>query len=103
MGTLINVSLDVTKITKGKLKEGKNGKMYLDLTLSVDDKTNDYGQNVSAYEAQSQDERKSKEPRNYLGNGKVVWTDGNVSVAEKKEDTKKTVSIDDDNEGDLPF
>lgn len=103
MGTLINVSLDVTKITKGKLKEGKNGKMYLDLTLSVDDKTNDYGQNVSVYEAQSQDERKSKEPRNYLGNGKVVWTEGNVSVAEKKEDTKKTVSVEDDNEGDLPF
>ena len=72
MGTLINVSLDVTKITKGKLKQGKKGQMYLDLTLSVDDKTNDYGQNVSAYEAQSQDERKSKEPRNYLGNGKVV-------------------------------
>lgn len=103
MGTLINVSLDVTKITKGRLKQGKKGQMYLDLTLSIDDKTNDYGQNVSAYEAQSQDERKSKEPRNYLGNGKVVWTDGNVSVAEKKEEAKKAVSIEDDNEGDLPF
>ena len=33
---------------------------------------------------------------------RCVWTDGNVSVAEKKEETKK-VSIDDDNEGDLPF
>jgi len=103
MGTLINVSLDVTKITKGRLRPGKNGQMYLDLTLSIEDKTNDYGQNVSGYEAQSQDERKSKEPRNYLGNGKVVWTDGNVSVAEKKEDTKKPVSIEDDNEADLPF
>lgn len=103
MGTLINVSLDVTKITKGRLKQGKKGQMYLDLTISVDDKTNDYGQNVSAYEAQSQDERKSKEQRNYLGNGKVVWTDGNVSVAEKKEETKKAVSVEDDDDPDLPF
>ena len=38
MGTLINVSLDVTKITKGKLKQGKKGQMYLDLTLSGDDR-----------------------------------------------------------------
>ena len=65
MGTLINVSLDVTKITKGRLKQGKKGQLYLDLTISVDDKTNEYGQNVKAWEGQSQDERKSKEPRNY--------------------------------------
>ena len=77
--------------------------MYLNLTLSIEEKTNEYGQNVKAWEGQSQDERKSKEPRNYLGNGKVVFTEGNVSVAEKKEETKKAVSVEDDNEGDLPF
>ena len=103
MGTLINVSLDVTKITKGRLRPGKNGQIYLDLTISIEEKTNEYGQNVSGWEAQSQDERKSKEPRNYLGNGKVVFTEGKVSVAEKKEETKKAVSVEDDNEGDLPF
>lgn len=103
MGTLINVSLDVTKITKGRLKQGKKGQLYLDLTISVDDKTNEYGQNVKAWEGQSQDERKSKEPRNYLGNGKVVFTEGKVEVATKEEETKKAVSVEDDNEGDLPF
>lgn len=103
MGTLINVSLDVTKITKGRLTQGKKGQMYLDLTLSIEDKTNEYGQNVSGWEAQSQDERKSKEPRNYLGNGKVIFTEGKVEVATKKEETKKAVSVEDDDDPDLPF
>jgi len=103
MGTLINVSLDVTKITKGRLTPGKNGQMYLDLTLSVDDKTNDYGQNVSGWEAQSKEEREAKQNRNYLGNGKVVFTDGKVSVAEKKEETRKAVFEDSQESDDLPF
>ncbi len=103
MGTLINVSLDVTKITKGRLTPGKNGQMYLDLTLSIEDKTNDYGQNVSGWEAQSKEEREAKQNRNYLGNGKVVFTDGKVEVATKKEETKKAVSVEDDDDSDLPF
>ena len=103
MGTLINVSLDVTKITKGRLTPGKNGQMYLDLTLSIEDKTNDYGQNVSGWEAQSKEEREAKQNRNYLGNGKVFFTDGKVEVATKKEETKKAVSVEDDDDPDLPF
>lgn len=77
MATLLGLSIDVTKIDKSKLVNGK----YLNLTVSVQDETNQYGQNVSAYHEQTKEEREAKENRNYLGNGRVFWTDGNVTKA----------------------
>ena len=81
MSTLINLSLDVTKVTKKNLGKGK----YLNLTISVNDETNKYGQNVAAWEEQSKEDREAKTEKNYVGNGKVIWTEGLVSVAEKSE------------------
>lgn len=77
MATLIGLSIDVTKIDKSKLGNGK----YLNLTVSVEDETNQYGQNVSAYLQQTKEEREAKANRQYLGNGRVFWTDGNVTKA----------------------
>lgn len=79
MSSLISLSIDVTKITKSKLKDGK----YLDVTISVDDQTNQWGKNASIYESQTKEERDSKAPKSYIGGGKVVWTTGTISVAEK--------------------
>jgi hypothetical protein len=42
MATLMGLSIDVTKIDKSKLANGK----YLNLTVSVQDETNQWGQNV---------------------------------------------------------
>jgi hypothetical protein len=40
-----------------------------------------YGQNVSVFYAQSKEEREAKTNKTYIGNGKVVWTDGNIKTA----------------------
>ena len=56
MSTLISLSIDVTKITKSKIKDGK----YLDVTISVDDATNQWGKNASIYESQTKEERQEK-------------------------------------------
>jgi len=80
MATLLGLSIDVTKIDKSKLGNGK----YLNLTVSVEDETNQYGQNVSAYLQQTKEEREAKENRQYLGNGKVFWTNNIINVAEKQ-------------------
>jgi len=77
MATLIGLSIDVTKIDKSKLAKGK----YLNITVSVQDETNQYGQNVSVYHEQTKEEREAKTNRDYLGNGKVFWTDGNITKA----------------------
>ena len=77
---LILASIDITKIDKSKLGNGK----YLNFTVSVNGDTNKYGQNVAIVEFQTKEERDTKEPKNYLGNGKVVWSeDGGISVADK--------------------
>ena len=98
MSTLINLSIDVTKVTKEALAKGK----YLNLTISLNDEINQYGQNVAAWEAQSIEDRKEKVERNYVGNGKVIFTEGLVTVVpteeKKKPAAKKKVDTDD-----LPF
>lgn len=70
---------------------------YKNLTISISDSTNPYGQNISIYEEQTKEERDAKKPRTYVGNGKIFWTDGNVSVAERRQ--TESAPADDD----LPF
>jgi hypothetical protein len=54
---------------------------------------------------QSKEQREAKEPRTYLGNGKVVWTDGNIKPADKVE--RETAGSEQSTAGratpDLPF
>jgi hypothetical protein len=88
MSTLINASIDVTKIDKSKLYNGK----YLNLTISINDSTDQYGNNVGLTESQTKEERDLKTSKRYLGNGKVVYTNGDVKVAEKQEKPLQTAS-----------
>jgi hypothetical protein len=99
MSTLINLSIDVTKVTKEALAKGK----YLNLTISLNDEINQYGQNVAAWESQTKEERDQKYEKNYVGNGKVIFTEGLVTVVPpetKKKIVKKKKEEDDDG---IPF
>ena len=77
-----------------KTKDG----VYKNYTLSINDDTNEYGQNVKLYEEQTKEEREAKKPKTYIGNGKIFWTDGNIVKAERKEPQGATQADDD-----LPF
>ena len=81
MATIASISLDVKKIDKSKLKDGR----YLNLDLSIRDELNQYGQNVSVYYNRTKEERQNEGPKDYLGNGKVVWTDGNISTGKSSQ------------------
>lgn len=99
MSALINLSLRVDKLPKEKFVQGKDGAVYYNFTIGVNDDSNQYGQNVSATDSQTKEERETKKPKSYLGNGNVVWTDGNIKLADKKvEATAKEVESDN-----LPF
>lgn len=84
MSTLISLSIDVTKVTKEALQKGK----YLNLTIAINDEVNQYNQNVSAWESQSKEDREAKVERNYVGNGKVVFSEGLVTVVPTEEKKK---------------
>ncbi len=79
MSTIINLSIDVTKIDKTKLIDGK----YLNTQIFINDETK-YGNNVSMCYSQSKEERDNKAKKEYFANGKVVWTSGTIFVAEKE-------------------
>tara|TARA_R110002020_G_scaffold90312_1_gene219844 strand:+ start:2984 stop:3286 length:303 start_codon:yes stop_codon:yes gene_type:complete len=100
MSTLITGSIRVDKLPKEKFIKGKDGAVYYNLTISVGDETR-YGNNVAFMDSQTKEEREAKVQKTYLGNGKVVWTDGTVTLAEREEE-KVLVSVDEQS-GDLPF
>lgn len=97
MSTLITGSIRVDKLPKEKFIKGKDGAVYYNLTISVNDDTR-YGNNVALMDSQTKEERDAKVQRNYLGNGKVVWTNDIIKLAEREqENTTAPVS------NDLPF
>jgi hypothetical protein len=62
------------------------GQKGVSITISQNDTSNEWGQNVNSYVSQSKEEREAKKPKFYTGSGKVFWTDNKPSVvAEKKE------------------
>lgn len=95
MSALVNFSIDLTKISKDQIIEGTKGK-YVNLTASINEDSR-FGNNVSFFLSQSKEQREAKEPKNYLGNGKVVWTDGKITLAEKQE------VVAEESGSDLPF
>lgn len=81
MASIINFSIDLTKIPKDKIIDGKKGK-YLPVTLTLNDELDNFGNNGPVIVAQTKEEREAKTAKVYLGNAKVNWTNGqNVDVA----------------------
>jgi len=100
MSTLINGSIRVDKLPKEKFIKGRDNAVYYNFTIAVNDETR-YGNNVAFMDSQTKEEREAKMPKTYLGNGKVVWTDGKVTLAEREE--KQLEVAVDEQSGDLPF
>ena len=99
MSTLINLSLRVDQLPKEKFVAGKDGKVYYNFTIAVNDEANQFGQNVSAYDSQTKEEREAKKAKSYIGNGNVVWTDGNIKAIKKENVAEKAQTVSDN----LPF
>lgn len=97
MSVLISASIDLAKIDKTKIFE-KDGKKWLNIQVSINDQTDQYGNNVSISINQTKEERDNKANRTYLGNGKVVYINGMVKVAEKQDNAPQNA-----NDDDLPF
>ena len=81
----------------------KKGEKGIELTLSINDESNDYDQNISAYVSQSKEDREAKKPKYYVANGKTFWTDGKITVAKKKEIHNAEPVTSQEEEDDMPF
>ena len=85
MASIIATSIDLTKIPKDKIIDGKKGK-YLPITITINDETDQFGNQGPVVVQQTKEERDAKTEKTYLGNVKVVWTnDQNVGVAPRQD------------------
>ena len=81
MAGIVQASINLNAIDKSKIIEGKKGK-YLPITITINDEPDQFGNNGPVTVQQTKDERDAKQDKVYLGNVKVVWTNGdNVAAA----------------------
>ena len=81
MASIIKASINLNEIPKHKIIDGKKGK-YLPITITINDEVDQFGNQGPVTVEQSKEERDAKAAKVYLGNVKVVWTNGdNVSAA----------------------
>ncbi len=102
MASIIATSIDLTKIPKDKIIPGKKGK-YLPITITINDETDQFGNQGPIVVAQTKEERDAKEKKTYLGNVQVVWTNGNNVAAAPRDDQPKQAPQPAAVEEDLPF
>ena len=87
MATLISGYITLDKLKEiVRVCESKNEKGFK-FTASVNETSNQYGQNVSFYAEQTKEQREAKANKYFFGNGKVFWTDGVIKIADKQETT----------------
>ena len=83
MASIIKASINLNNIDKSKIIDGKKGK-YLPITITLNDELDQFGNSGPVVVQQTKEEREAKVAKVYLGNVKVVWTNGdNVAVAPK--------------------
>ena len=81
MASIIKASINLNAIPKDKIFVGKKGK-YLPITITINDELDQFGNQGPVVVEQTKEERDAKAAKTYLGNCKVVWTNGdNVDVA----------------------
>ena len=76
MASIIKASINLTNVPKDKIIQGKKGK-YLPITITLNDELDQFGNQGPVVVDQTKEERDAKAAKTYLGNVKVVWTNGN--------------------------
>jgi|TARA_R110000765_G_scaffold285792_1_gene382488 hypothetical protein len=88
MAGIIKCSINLNAIPKDKIIQGKKGK-YLPITLTINDEIDNFGNQGPVVVEQSKEEREAKAPKTYLGNVKVLWTNGEFPSPPPREDRQQ--------------
>tara|TARA_R100000458_G_C8172501_1_gene172444 strand:- start:389 stop:706 length:318 start_codon:yes stop_codon:yes gene_type:complete len=105
MASIIATSIDLTKIPKDKIITGKKGK-YIPITITLNDELDQFGNNGPVIVQQTKEERETKVDKIYLGNVKVVWTNGTNVEVPPRDDQPQQTNVEPKSiieEDDLPF
>ena len=103
MALILAASINLNEIPKDKIIIGKKGK-YLPISITLNDELDQFGNQAPVIVSQSKEEREAKQAKTYLGNVKLVWTNGEVKKFDNPQQAAPAVAapapaIEDD----LPF
>ena len=103
MAGIVKGSIDLTKVPKDRIIVGKKGK-YINVAITVNDEEDQFGNFGPIIVDQTKEEREAKVAKTYLGNVRVVWSNGTFPapakyVAPGTQAPKAPVTKDED----LPF
>ena len=101
MASILKTSINLNNIPKDKIIVGAKGK-YLPISITINDEIDQFGNNGPVIVEQTKEEREAKEAKVYLGNVKVVWTNGD-NVAPAPRDNQPAAEPAAVKSEDLPF
>ena len=102
MASIIKTSINLNNIPKDKIFVGKKGK-YLPITITINDELDQFGNQGPVVVEQTKEERDAKAPKTYLGNVKVVWTNGTNVEPAPRDNQSAPAPAPAATEPDLPF
>jgi len=102
MASIIKASINLNEIPKDKIIVGKKGK-YLPIAITLNDEPDQFGNQGPVIVEQTKDERDAKAAKTYLGNVKVVWTNGNNVDAAPRDNMQPAAAPAQVDDNDLPF
>ena len=102
MASIIKGSINLNEIPKDKIIIGKKGK-YLPITITLNDEVDQFGNQGPVIVDQTKEEREAKVAKTYLGNVKVVWSNGDNVAAAPRTDQQQQAPAKQQVEDDLPF
>ena len=93
MSQIIALKIDIAKADKSRYFTGKNGALYLDAVLYVNDEPDKYGNCGMIVQSVGRDERANGVKGNILGNGKIVYGEGKprASISNEPEHISKAI------------
>jgi hypothetical protein len=100
MAGIVKANINLDAIPKDKIYKGKKGR-YLPISITINDEADQFGNQGPVIVDQTKEEREAKAEKTYLGNVKVVWTNGMFPdrVTEGQPQAKPQPKV----EEDLPF
>tara|TARA_R110002072_G_scaffold218546_2_gene376327 strand:+ start:256 stop:567 length:312 start_codon:yes stop_codon:yes gene_type:complete len=103
MASIIKANINLNDIPKDKIYKGKKGN-YLGVTITINDEVDQFGNQGPIVVEQTKEEREAKVAKVYLGNVKVVWTNGdNVAAAPRDDQRQAAPQLTQELDEDLPF
>ena len=84
MGSIASISIDLSKLDKSKIVNGKNGQKYYNLNIGINDLSDQYGNNIQVTEPQTLEQRNVKNEEYFYRKPVVISKVDNLEAVEEE-------------------